>query len=273
MIAQMDYVPAASDASLAGPLARRLARALESKEVELAEARREIAELKGTRERDEQLRRLGEAQASLAHQIRTPLTVAGLHLDQLLLELDEERARNRVVKVRASLAAVERQIKNALVFVTGRLGESAEFDAYGFVELLHEHLALLESVHPITWNVAPLDGARLDGDRAVLAGAVVNLVENAVAVGGSRVKVTLGVRLANDRLVVIVEDDGPGMSHELLSRARVPFVSERAGGSGFGLAIADRVVAAHGGTLRIESRLGEGTRIDIVVPTSRRDRV
>ena len=265
MIGELDVAPSTGASSI-GVLARRLAHALESKEVELAVARREIIELKKARERDEQLRRLGEAQAALAHQMRTPLTVAGLHLDQLVLELGEGAARNRARKVQASLHAVERQIRNALVFVTGRLGEHTVFDAASLVDTLRDNLAPLESLHPIRWRVGPLDAVALNGDRPVLAGAIVNLVENAVAVGGSGVTVELDVRTMVDRLDICVADDGPGMSRELLSRIRVPFVSERPGGTGLGLAIADRVVAAHGGRFTMESAPAEGTRIHITLP-------
>jgi signal transduction histidine kinase len=94
----------------------------------------------------------------------------------------------------------------------------------------------------------------------------VNLVENAVAVGGAAVSVDLEVRVIADRLEILVTDDGPGMSDELLRRVRTPFVSERAGGSGLGLAIADRVATAHGGQLSIDSALHEGTCIRIVLP-------
>jgi two-component system sensor histidine kinase FlrB len=266
MIAEVEIAPTMSSASSIGVLARRLAHALESKEVELARARREIAELTNARERDASLRRLGEAQAALAHQLRTPLTVAGLHLDQLALELGEGAQRNRVRKVQASLQAVERQIRNALVFATGRLGEHAVFEAASLVDLLRENLSSLESVHPVHWHVGALDAVALDGDRAVLAGAIVNLVENAVAVGGAAVSVDLEVRVIADRLEILVTDDGPGMSDELLRRVRTPFVSERAGGSGLGLVIADRVVTAHGGQLSIDSALHEGTCIRIVLP-------
>jgi two-component system sensor histidine kinase FlrB len=266
MIEQLAAAPSATSTSSLGVLARRLAHALESKEVELAALRRRIAELEKARERDEQLRRLGEAQASLAHQMRTPLTVAGLHLDQLVIELGESTARSRVQKVQTSLYAVERQIRNALVFVTGRLGERVVFEAASLIDTLRDNLAPLEGVHPIRWHTGTLDAVAIDGDRSVLAGAIVNLVENAVAVGGSKVTVDLEVRTAADRLEISVSDNGPGMSRELLGRVRVPFVSERAGGTGLGLTIAERVVAAHGGRLDIESAPDEGTRIRISLP-------
>jgi len=254
-----------------GALARRLTHALEAREAELTACRRELAALELSREREDRLKRLGEAQAALAHQMRTPLTVAGLHVDQLLLEEPDERKQRRLHKVRASLGAVERQIRNCLVFVTGRLGEHARFDAADLVALLRDILAPLEDIHRIEWTLQNVDGVSLEGDRAVLAGAIVNVVENAVAAGGSRVAVSVTVRGRADRCEIVVSDDGPGMSSELLARVRVPFVTERSGGTGLGLAIAERVVAAHRGALQVQSVRGRGTNIRIVLPRAERD--
>src|SRR5512147_3134206 len=60
---------------------------------------------------------VAEAQAVLAHQIRNPLTVAGLSVERLLMTEEDADVRERLERVRGSLHAIEQQIRNALVFV------------------------------------------------------------------------------------------------------------------------------------------------------------
>jgi signal transduction histidine kinase len=63
-----------------------------------------------------------------------------------------------------------------------------------------------------------------------------------------------------------VSDTGPGMSEEVRSRLFIPFFTTKEKGTGLGLAICQRIVKAHGGTLRVESRPGEGTAFVIRLP-------
>jgi signal transduction histidine kinase len=77
----------------------------------------------------------------------------------------------------------------------------------------------------------------------------------------------LTVRLAREHRAVAlaVEDNGPGMDRETLRRAREPFYTTRARGSGLGLAIVDRLAREAGGSMRVESAPGRGTRVTLVL--------
>ena len=63
-----------------------------------------------------------------------------------------------------------------------------------------------------------------------------------------------------------VIDDGPGMDPRTREQAEEAFFTTKAGGTGLGLAFVRRVAEAHGGELRIQSRLGHGTTVTLVVP-------
>jgi signal transduction histidine kinase len=100
------------------------------------------------------------------------------------------------------------------------------------------------------------DGTRpLEADRAAFADVATILVENA-AIAGARA-ITIEVRAEGDAVVVVVEDDGPGVPAAIEARLFEPFVTGRGRdaahpGTGLGLAIAARWVTRHGGTLRHE---------------------
>jgi signal transduction histidine kinase len=79
-------------------------------------------------------------------------------------------------------------------------------------------------------------------------------------------KVTVRARCESNGLVVEVEDDGPGMDPETLARAVEPFFTTKARGTGLGLPLARRLVAAHGGELALTSTPGAGTRAVLHIP-------
>ena len=122
----------------------------------------------------------------------------------------------------------------------------------------------------ITFTPEPaLPGAIIDGEK--VRQVVVNLVLNALdatQVGG-RVEITTsftGTQTVNFR----VQDDGAGMSAEMLGQLKGPFVSARDDGLGLGLQVCRRVVEAHGGKMDIISAPDEGTAVTVELPTEPR---
>ena len=85
-------------------------------------------------------------------------------------------------------------------------------------------------------------------------------------------RMALGRRLTGDdgrpvpALEVRLRDSGPGIEADVLERLATPFFTTRVEGHGLGLAVARHWVVLHGGSLKIESRLGEGTEVRVVLP-------
>ncbi|MGE5283702.1 MAG: sensor histidine kinase [Actinomycetota bacterium] len=109
-------------------------------------------------------------------------------------------------------------------------------------------------------------------DLRKLSLAVSNLVDNALKYGSEGGRVTLSGRIEGDTCHIEVADDGPGIPAEHLPRIFERFYrvdkgrSRELGGTGLGLSIAKHIVESHGGTIRVESRLGVGTRFTIRIP-------
>jgi len=94
------------------------------------------------------------------------------------------------------------------------------------------------------------------GDRQELLRVLVNLVQNAIDADGRRIAVT--ARVQAGRVVVTVEDDGPGVPVEARPRLFEPYFTTKTSGTGLGLAICRRIVEAHDGEIRLQSsRPGE----------------
>lgn len=124
-----------------------------------------------------------------------------------------------------------------------------------------------------TLEIEAGDGA-FRADLRKLALALSNLVDNALKYGKKEGRVALSGRIEGDACLLEVADDGPGIPPEHLPRIFERFYrvdkgrSRELGGTGLGLSIAKHIVESHGGTIRVESRIGVGTRFILRFPAS-----
>ncbi|TYO98657.1 nitrogen specific signal transduction histidine kinase NtrB [Geothermobacter ehrlichii] len=121
------------------------------------------------------------------------------------------------------------------------------------------------------------------GDEALLHRLFLNLVKNAAEALEGSGRVTVTSRISPDMRLnrpghrpvpfveVAVSDNGPGIAEEHLAKIFTPFFSTKEKGSGLGLAICQRIVAEHQGMLKVTSRVGEGTRFQVMLPFIRPD--
>lgn len=101
-------------------------------------------------------------------------------------------------------------------------------------------------------------------DPTQIQQVLINLVKNAHEAEGGEVVVT--VHQIGTDAVVRVLDRGRGMSEEVMRQALVPFYTTKPGGTGLGLALANEIVEAHGGRMRLSGREGGGTEVTLWVP-------
>jgi signal transduction histidine kinase len=113
---------------------------------------------------------------------------------------------------------------------------------------------------------------RVYGHNGALAGALSNVLLNAVDASGNNGHITVkasGVKLGGrDAVRISVADDGKGIASEHLQTIWEPYVTNKPGGTGLGLAIARQAVWAHDGTVNATSTLGKGTEIQFTIPAN-----
>jgi two-component system sensor histidine kinase FlrB len=248
-----------------------LERQVESLTAELAAANAEAERLREEAERNRRLAAMGEMAAQLAHQLRTPLAAALLYAGNL--ELPELPDATRIAiagKTVDRLKHLEHLIQDMLLFARGEvLGREtfAVSDLLGDLGVTFEPLA---RKHGVQLEVRSAADCSVTGNRKALAGALTNLLENAmqaVAAGG---RVTMAAEQRAGQVALCVRDNGQGMTPDVVARLFEPFYTTRSDGTGLGLAIARGVARAHGGNIEVHSEPDVGTEFVITLPMTDR---
>ncbi len=225
----------------------------------------------------EHLAVLGQKSAELVHDLRNPLGAVLGYVELLSSELRNSRDRlgDRWQDTSEYLDIIEKSVLRCkdlsdMWLDASRGGDRLPVRVADLVsDVLRdvEHLAEPRGVRTTAEIGAP--DAKTMADRLQLSRAMQNLVINAVeAVEDGRGVVNVSCREPDaDWVEICVADNGCGMDAAQIQRATQPFyTSKKPGGTGLGLFIAKQVIERGGGTLRIESEQGRGTRVTVRLP-------
>lgn len=216
--------------------------------------------------RHERLSALGRMVASLAHQIRTPLSAALLyasHLSEQVLPVEQQQRFAGRLKER--LHELEHQVRDMLIFARGelplpdRLAPKALFDALR--SAAEPHVLDMQ----VRWQCDSRTGELLC-NRDTLVGTVLNLIENAIQAGGREARLKIHLYQRGEAVRLCVSDNGPGIDSATLARLGEPFFTTKATGTGLGLAVVKAVARAHQGDVQLRSRPGRGTCAILTLP-------
>lgn len=215
--------------------------------------------------------------AALAHDLRTPLTSVRGYLEGLRdgVARTPEKVGKYVSVALEKTESLERLIESLFAFArTEYLEQSPQrerLDLGGLLQTAAEALLPRARARQIRLQVdGPSDPCTLPGDRLMLTRVVDNLLDNAIRHTPADGSITVGWRCTPDQALVWVHDSGPGIPGDDLPHIFDPLYrgdkarSTRTGGAGLGLAIARRLVEAHGGTISVTNE--GGARFTITLP-------
>lgn len=187
-----------------------------------------------------------------------------------LLELDDEEEGD----LRGSLETISRRSKGLVNFVNAYkdLNQVPEpnITTLKVDQLLGQVARLMEpnfQGSSIELQVAEVEDWTLLGDAALLEQVLINLISNAkeaIQSNQEKGKVMLGSEKQADRIIIFVEDDGPGIPTGNLDKVFIPFFTTKASGSGIGLALTRQIMRLHKGSVTVQSAVGSGTRFQLV---------
>jgi two-component system, NtrC family, nitrogen regulation sensor histidine kinase NtrY len=210
----------------------------------------------------------------LAHEIKNPLTPIQMAMDTLRKTWRKQHPSFGEILEESTTTVMEEadRLKKIVSEFSGfaRMPKP-EFQRLDLNELVRSALALYQGAAPIEIQLVP-HLPRIDADKNQLNQVVLNLVENARDAIGQRGegRITVSTRLgeASDRVMLVVEDNGPGIPGDLKDKVFAPYFTTKhgKGGTGLGLAIVHRIVSDHGGRIAVADAPGGGARFAIELP-------
>ena len=217
----------------------------------------------------QRLSSLGKMVASLAHQIRTPLSAAMLYASNLTRKgLGEEAQTQFANKLSDRLKELESQVNDMLLFA--KSGEEQVVTNISLSDLLASVEGSAQSMITQAQQSLLFSGfdqeATLTGNLTALQGAVLNLIHNASQVTGKGERIVVNATMNNERLNIAIVDKGPGVPDSLKHKIFEPFFTTKTHGTGLGLAVVKSVVNAHNGTLSVSDMPQGGACFSISLP-------
>jgi two-component system sensor histidine kinase PilS (NtrC family) len=250
----------------------------------------QVVEMEGELRRSERMAAVGQLSASLAHEVRNPLAAISGSIQMLqgrLPDFDGSREPGKLMEI--ALREIDRLDRLIADFLGYARPGPLNLRAVGVAEVLDDVLEIFEAGRPETVEVhTDLEAdlaVRADPDqlRQVLWNLAINAAQampdgGVLALSGRRMPCEASQESsAEDRkdgedqsklnsIEISVADEGVGIAADDLARIFDPFFTTKREGSGLGLATVHRIVANHGGSVRVESKLGAGTTIRVRLP-------
>ncbi|WP_284644906.1 PAS domain-containing sensor histidine kinase [Paenibacillus silviterrae] len=233
------------------------------KRIELEQAvEQELREL-------EHLKTVSQLAASISHEVRNPLTVTRGFM-QILKDstLNEEKRRQYFDLSLEELDRAERIITDYLTFAKPAL------EHYERLELNTELRHIVQVILPFASmeNIAvELDPSEEElyvyGEGKKLHQALINVMKNGIEATPAGGSLTIRLKRIDGNSVLTIEDSGQGMDEEQLKKLGTPYYTTKDKGTGLGTMVAFSIFKAMEGEIKVESKLGRGTRFVLSFPT------
>lgn len=215
--------------------------------------------------------------SSVSHELRTPLTAIKGWAETISMEQDASIIRKGIRVISNETERLSQMVEELLDFSRMQNGHfSLQFDTMdilaelGEAVLIYAERARIEDVTMIYEEPEMLPFVY--GDRNRLRQVFINIIDNAIKYSGKGGMIKIfASEIPSGDIMVTVEDNGCGISKSDLPKIKTKFykANHSKKGSGIGLAVADEIVAMHGGTLTLESEENKGTKVIITIPTKK----
>jgi signal transduction histidine kinase len=213
----------------------------------------------------------------LAHEIKNPLSTIRLNMELLAEDLSEaqtpagRRALKRVESVRRECQRLQSLLDDFLNFAKVRRLHLEPSDLNHQIEDVLEFFApeaAAAGIEVLRYLDAELPRVMLD--REAFRQALLNLIINAKQAMPDGGQLVVRTAAQGETVAVYLIDTGCGMDDRTMSKMFEAFFSTKPGGSGLGLPTTEKIIAAHGGRIRVQSEVGHGTQFTIELPAPAR---
>lgn len=235
----------------------------------LTQVREELVTERERREQSERLALLGRVATGLAHEIKNPLASIQLHA-QLIESLDLDDESQASLKHLLAEVRVIEGLVNQWLFLARPA--SPKKQPLQVMDVLQETVQMLQpqADHAgVTLHLAPAPAMETEGDRMRLQQVFRNIMVNAIQAMPSGGKLDISIAGSADSLTITFHDQGPGFSPDALGHGAELFFSEKEGGMGVGLNVAQEIISAHNGQILLKNHPKSGALVEITLPMSK----
>lgn len=238
---------------------------------EIGQLSRAFNEMANELENSEQIK--NDFISSVSHELRTPLTAIKGWSETLEGGYDPEAFQKGMKVITGETKRLEQMVEDLLDFSRIQSGhfslQMTTIDVIAELEdalLIYIDKAKKENIL-LSYN-EPEFMCAVEGDKNRLRQVFINIIDNALKYTESGGSIEVMAEKNDSAVIVSISDSGAGIAPEDLPKVKQKFykANKTKHGSGIGLAVADEIVSMHGGTLDIESELGKGTTVTIMLP-------
>ncbi|WP_233496542.1 MULTISPECIES: sensor histidine kinase [Corallincola] len=220
----------------------------------------------------QRLSALGKMVASLAHQVRTPLSAAMLYAANLGNNtLTTENRGAFHLKLLARLQDLEQQVNDMLLFA--RSDSQIAATPLSMKQLLSDLQSRVEAMVSKSRSQLQIELPEPDieilGNASSLASAISNLVHNSLQASATNIHVS--AKRQQQMVAIEIRDNGKGIPEAMQKKVLEPFFTSRSQGTGLGLAVVQAVASAHKGSVSLVSGEGQGTCVQLLIPIRNED--
>lgn len=240
---------------------------------------RKVREMEDRIRLAERLSSLGHLAAGVAHEIRNPLNAMSMGLQRLRREFPprEDPLRKEFLSLADIILKEIRRVNEIIEqFLTlarpfdlrmkeGSLGDLLRH----LIQLFHEE-ATSQGITLILSEGDPLPRMRMDEEK--LTQALMNIMKNGIQAMERGGVLRIEAHPSKDRVELSFTDSGSGIPEDRMEKIFNFYYTTKENGIGLGLPLAYRIIEAHGGQLKVESKVGVGTKVTVILPLMRGER-
>ena len=203
----------------------------------------------------------------ITHEIKNPIAVCKGYLDMLNTN-DNDQVERYIPIIKSEIERLLTLLQDFLLINKNNL----DLDIMDFNMLIEDTINKLNPLlkdNNIKLNLDIIDDEIfVNGDYNRLSQVLINVIKNSIEAIPENIKgkIKISTKIKNNKYYLVVEDNGVGMSKEILSKMKQPFYTTKKRGSGLGVSLIYEIIEAHNGKIEYLSEYGKGTKVTIKMP-------